>query len=188
MALSQDIFPYQSFQTLVKYYSERQLSYDSDALNAAAGLLRMLSGRLGSTMFQGLPRHGLDAYLLFFIRSGKSEQKRNAHFPSYSWAGWKGPVQWFQHASFHISSPFNEPVAWTRESAWIRWFKLRPNGLACSISNLPEIVSESSHLQSAARTRLKTEIPSIRRDVEQAVLKIKDPKLEHRYQYPLLFS
>ena len=186
MALSPKYPPHDSFDDLIMYYSQRELSYDSDALNAAAGLLRMLTGRLGCEMIQGLPTFGLDAYLLFVTTHDKSIPKRRVQFASYSWAGWKGRVDWFEHAYVYFKSPLKEPPGWVRERAWISWTELRPNGIACSISNLPEIMSDSSLLKSAARTRLETEIPSIRRDVEQVVLKITDANLARRYQYPLL--
>ena len=168
------------------YYSKLELSYGGDALNAAAGLLRMLSGRLGCEMFQGLPKLDLDAYLLFYTVKGTSKPKRNAQFPSYSWAGWKARVRWFEHARADPLSRLGNPTGFAQERAWIKWLELGLNGLACSISNLPEIVSDRPQLDSTACTRLKEEIPSIRRDVEQVVLKVEDAKPAHGYQYPLL--
>ena len=108
-------------------------------------------------------------------------------FASYSWAGWKGRVDWFEHVqSVGSLSPLQEPIVWAREYAWISWFELGPNGSACSILDLPEAIPDKSHLKLAARTRLKKEIPSVRRDVEQAVLEIKYTELTDRYPYPLL--
>jgi hypothetical protein len=186
MALSPKNPPHASFQILIMYYSKLELSYGGDALNAAAGLLRMLTGRLGCEMFQGLPKLGLDAYLLFYIVKGTSKPKRNAQFPSYSWAGWKARVRWFEHARADPLFRLGNPTGFAQERAWIKWLELGLNGLACSISNLPEIVSDRPHLDATACIRLIMEIPSIRHDVEKTVLKVEDAKLARRYQYPLL--
>ena len=185
-ALSRDHPPYLSFQILIEYYSKRKLSYEHDTINAVAGLLRMLSDRLGCKMIQGLPTSGLDAHLLFLTPQDPSRDKRRVQFASYSWAGWKGRVQFLEHVSAHFFSPLDEPTGWARECAWISWSTLTPNGAACSISDLPDTAPDKSHLKSAARTRLIEEIPSIQPDVEKAISQVEFTKLVHRYQYPLL--
>lgn len=188
LALSQDYPPHGSFRNLVMYYSERNLSYESDALNAAAGLLRMLATRMKSEFIQGLPKVGLDACLLFYMTGDTSTRKRRPQFPSYSWAGWKDRVDWFEHSFFGFSEPFNDgdPKLWVPEHAWISWYELSPDGTAGTISDPQEIVSDKSTLKSVARSRLIKEIPSVEQDVEETAVTIDASKLADRHQYPFL--
>ena len=77
---------FQEFSIMLTYYLVRKLSFQSDILRAAQGLLRKFSALSGLQCFEGLPPP-LDRSLLF----GKSSQVfgRREGFPSYSWTGWK---------------------------------------------------------------------------------------------------
>ena len=184
--MSQDDPPHTSFTDLIMYYSERELSYGSDALKAAAGLLRMLAARFKWEAFQGLPKRGFDAYLQFYPTGAISKRKRRAQFPSYSWAGWTGRVDWFNYSSPFSSDDYGEPTSWVRERTWIDWYELGPDGKACSISDLPEIASDRSTLKPAARSRLQREIPSVQQNVEASAVLIDTSDLSKRRLYPFL--
>jgi hypothetical protein len=73
-------------------YSGRKLTHESDILNPIAGLLCRLSVRMKCQLFQGLPTAAFDKYIIF--RRGSSLLKRRPKFPSYSWTGWIGTVEW----------------------------------------------------------------------------------------------
>jgi hypothetical protein len=78
---------------LVQDYTKRHLSYSSDALNAFSGLLELFKHRFDGSIISGLPSSILDAALLWV--SLEKHPTRNAHFPSWSWAGWIGQVQYW---------------------------------------------------------------------------------------------
>jgi hypothetical protein len=78
---------------LVRDYTKRRLSYSSDALNAFSGLLELFKHRFDGKIISGLPSSILDEALLWV--SVEKHPTRNAHFPSWSWAGWIGPVQYW---------------------------------------------------------------------------------------------
>ncbi|OCK76480.1 hypothetical protein K432DRAFT_281197, partial [Lepidopterella palustris CBS 459.81] len=79
---SLDSDPEFSYAVLVSYYARRELSHQSDALAAFAGILRVLQPALGPAL-SGLPI-GLFDWALLFLAYG---QPRHG-FPSYTWAGW----------------------------------------------------------------------------------------------------
>ncbi|MCJ1334478.1 hypothetical protein MMC10_011190 [Thelotrema lepadinum] len=73
----------------IEQYTHRQLSFQSDILNAFAGL-----GQIFATCFQCRPFFGLPEALLdlaLFWRPTRQLKRRN-EFPSWSWAGWIGQV------------------------------------------------------------------------------------------------
>lgn len=84
--------PYQMYQEFVSEYSERDLTKDSDAINALTGVLRRFSARVNSRLLYGLPTAVFDLSLLW--QNERCFLQRRAGFPSYSWAGWKGQVSW----------------------------------------------------------------------------------------------
>jgi hypothetical protein len=90
------------YQLLVNAYSERQLSFKSDILNAFSGLCQAL-GALGNESFHwGLPVSHFDEALCWWLRAGGrrnyavcDQHKDGAAptsvpFPSWSWAAWHG--------------------------------------------------------------------------------------------------
>ncbi|KAL6704783.1 hypothetical protein ACN47E_007587 [Coniothyrium glycines] len=87
--------------TLLNNYLGRQLSYDTDILNAFSGVLNAEGATIGPSIF-GLPYKILaralfwDLNNLSFIHAGQSNfkssefsMKRRPFFPSWSWTGWK---------------------------------------------------------------------------------------------------
>jgi hypothetical protein len=88
--------------------------------------------------FQGIPTLNIDAYLLFFPTSTVSTRRRRPQLPSYSWAGWKGRVDWFHYSIFIFTKSFNdgEPVDWVRSRTWISWYEPSLDGTTCSILDI----------------------------------------------------
>jgi hypothetical protein len=78
---------------LVRDYTKRHLSYSSDALNAFAGLLELFKHRFEGKIISGLPSSILDQALLWILVD--DYPTRNSNFPSWSWAGWIGPVRYW---------------------------------------------------------------------------------------------
>lgn len=97
---------FQKFTNLVRQYTKRTLTFDSDILNAFTGIAHQLSAsNLLTYNFAGLPyvpwvdavsREKLVSLALsceIVLEEGESE--RRPGFPSWTWAGWKGVAYWF---------------------------------------------------------------------------------------------
>lgn len=95
----------ENFTDLVEKYTRRTLTFDSDILNAFAGIAHQLSTCDPPTYsFAGLPYVpwvdaisrekliGLTLDFDTFAVNGVPE--RRPGFPSWTWAGWKGSVYW----------------------------------------------------------------------------------------------
>jgi hypothetical protein len=81
-------------------YSSRQLSYESDAINAMTGILNRISIAMGCRFLHGLPTEAFDISLMFVP---KLFQRRHG-FPSYSWAGWKG-TKYVEPLNMYLTDP-----------------------------------------------------------------------------------
>ena len=87
---------------LVHTYTQRKLSYPSDILNAFCGISAAIERLCGGTFICGLPKAILDLALLW-TPSGPMTRRssnildssqRETKFPTWSWAGWLGPVSY----------------------------------------------------------------------------------------------
>jgi hypothetical protein len=86
--------PHRSFTGVRKYshlvtsYHDRQLSYESDALNAFTGVLTALGKELKTSFIWGLPESAFDDTLLWRSPIQMANLRRE-QFPSWTWLGWK---------------------------------------------------------------------------------------------------
>jgi hypothetical protein len=74
---------------LAEEYYTRELSFDSDAANAIAGLLAFMSQITPGGFFHGLPEMFFDVFLLWDV-TGNSQRLDCDSIPSWSYLGWKG--------------------------------------------------------------------------------------------------
>ncbi|PVH95302.1 HET-domain-containing protein, partial [Periconia macrospinosa] len=90
-----------SYQRIVKSFTARELTFPSDVLDAFSGIALRMRPLFRSGFLYGLPQSELDYCLLWepgghirrrCIDAGKEEPK--PIFPSWSWAGWIGPVRY----------------------------------------------------------------------------------------------
>ena len=79
------------YEMLVSDYSARNLSYDSDALNAVHALLMVLERHTDSSFLVGMPVYHLLDHFALWTPTTLSCRRANG-FPSWSWVGWKGRV------------------------------------------------------------------------------------------------
>lgn len=79
------------YASIVHEYSQRELSYDTDVINAFSGVCATLGHFLNSSSVGGLLECVLDVCLLW-VPGKNNTHTRNINFPSWSWAGWKGEV------------------------------------------------------------------------------------------------
>jgi hypothetical protein len=91
-----------SYATLIKAYSQRELTHDTDILDACTGVLSIIQKREQSEFFFGLRTRYFGNDLLFNILSagprrfpdqGESQTGSKARFPTWSWTSWKGLIE-----------------------------------------------------------------------------------------------
>lgn len=96
-----------SFWSLLESFTSRSLTYDGDALNAMAGILKSLEQEYGRSIW-GAPATLFSPGLSWTMNHMGS--KRCNMFPSWSWAGWKShPSSCVRFVNTQSSSMSLEP-------------------------------------------------------------------------------
>ena len=109
------------YKTFVENFTQRDIRYANDLMNAFAGISRILEHRFRSTLCFGIPQTALDFLLLW--QPDQYQQRRTlkidgiSHpiFPSWSWAGWIGKI------AYTFTFPFknNRPrITWGYGGPW----------------------------------------------------------------------
>ncbi|RDL41475.1 uncharacterized protein BP5553_01454 [Venustampulla echinocandica] len=78
------------YDSLLEQYSGRDLSHDSDAIEAFGAILQKFRQKSGSEIFYGIPIAIMPWALMWQEESYCN--RRRQEFPSWSWAGWQGPL------------------------------------------------------------------------------------------------
>lgn len=86
-------FTFNQYATFVANYTQRELSFQEDAMNACQGLLNTFTRSCGVSFIWGLPRKDFLRALLW-EKSEEHKVRRRASFPSWSWAGWQGKTSY----------------------------------------------------------------------------------------------
>jgi hypothetical protein len=138
-----DISAESAYQIILLYYSSRQLTKDSDAINAISALLKPLAIRMKAPLLEGLPTSSFDMSILFFRR--RNTLRRRREFPSYSWAGWAGQIMWgmqFYEWPEDEGIPEYEPKGpqlgikdWLNQKTWIVWYQTSDHGIPSLVWN-----------------------------------------------------
>jgi len=142
--------PFGQYFNHLRDYTERNLTFDSDSINAFRGFMRHFFHQpdLGLSQFYGLPfdaSNGAEMKRTFVFsltwyhdvrNSGEKAQnqlspRRREQFPSWSWAGWEGgiDIKWLDPIGFEtqfLDIFFVEPGLVTRDfqdyaSKWNVW-------------------------------------------------------------------
>lgn len=84
------------YASLVEQYSQRQLSNPNDILNAFLGIVAVLRHNWGTTFTCGIPSSLFHDALLWFPACDCLVRRKSGErtFPSWSWTGWQGGVQY----------------------------------------------------------------------------------------------
>ena len=88
----------QQWITLAVVYNKRQLTYDSDIMNAFAGIESVLAKSFPGGFSCGIPLYFFDACLLWqpispmTRRYPETNNEMIKTLPSWSWVGWRGPI------------------------------------------------------------------------------------------------
>lgn len=97
-----------SYVNLVEDYTPRKLSFSADILNAFTGCMSELEFTFRGTFLYGLPDTELDSAILWqphgMIRRRIDPKTNVPLFPSWSWAGWEGPVGYYSKNNARIAS------------------------------------------------------------------------------------
>ncbi|KAK8108632.1 hypothetical protein PG984_014433 [Apiospora sp. TS-2023a] len=124
------------FHKLLEVYTAKQLSQASDSINGFAGVLKVFSRHDPAfQIIQGLPILNVSAvpdtstdnaktlmacqkasllYELCWCHDPsrmKESPERRGHFPSWSWAGWKGQASWLNSGMWLRDNSINESVS-----------------------------------------------------------------------------
>jgi hypothetical protein len=112
------------WEQVIRDYSRRCLTYDSDGLNAVAGVLEHLAKGMEDGFICGLPVSILfESGLLWYSASSlrrRSPTPSGAFFPSWSWVGWVGEVRY---------EPFEESSAIVESRVIFEWWIEHPHGI-----------------------------------------------------------
>ncbi|KAH7071132.1 heterokaryon incompatibility protein-domain-containing protein, partial [Paraphoma chrysanthemicola] len=80
---------------LTEAYTPRQLSSQTDALNAVQGVLGVLGQVCQTEFIYALPENIFDLALLWAsARHCHIKRRKGVNFPSWSWLGWIGPISY----------------------------------------------------------------------------------------------
>jgi len=111
------------YDSLLSIYLRREMTFDSDALPAFSGVLKVLSKALGS-FHHGLPKNHFGRSLLWGA-SHRGIFQRRADFPSWSWAGWHWTFDYFNADRSNVGVyGYDMP----KETVPIQFFTFDPDG------------------------------------------------------------
>ncbi|KAH8681658.1 hypothetical protein BX600DRAFT_447091, partial [Xylariales sp. PMI_506] len=110
--------PCVDYHQVIYEYSLRGLTDQRDALRAMRGLSRRFSQSWRCRFLEGMPTAAFDIFMVF--RGGDLPLHRRSSHPSYSWAGWRGPLL----PEFTCGTQL-----WLDQATWIVWYKRSPNNV-----------------------------------------------------------
>jgi hypothetical protein len=103
-----------TFARAVGQYSERELTYPGDILNAFSGISKILEREMKTKVYYGLPVSSFDVALLWADWFPSQYFARRLGFPSWSWTGWCGRISMTHDLSHDISN--------SKVHKWIQWY------------------------------------------------------------------
>ncbi|KAJ9608988.1 hypothetical protein H2200_006759 [Cladophialophora chaetospira] len=83
--------PFVQFTSAVELYTRRELTNGNDILNAFEGMQLVLEKRIGDRVYYGALESMMDPSILW---ESTKRLTRRPGFPSWSWSGWTGEIQW----------------------------------------------------------------------------------------------
>ncbi|ERF70265.1 hypothetical protein EPUS_09424 [Endocarpon pusillum Z07020] len=84
----------QSYCDAVQQYTARILTYESDILNAFAGVGKMIAGIQETKLVYGLPEKHFSQALFWQSLAFAQRRESTPQIPSWSWAAWTGRVKY----------------------------------------------------------------------------------------------
>ena len=183
----------------VEEYTARCLTFEKDILDAFAGLSRSHETIMESAMIWGLPERFFDMAMLWFRGKGclkrrtcrpeKSqaggENDNYQPFPSWSWAGWVGPILC---SASDLPDPNRDPQEEHIRSI-VKWYRLNRTGEGLS-SNAKGFSAPTSSTDTFERITQAHEDPNNKHEVTLEEIHISDEENtdRHRLDLPLQTS
>jgi len=99
---------------MIDSFTRRKLSYQSDVLNAFAGIADMFAHGCGSELCYGLIKSAMTYSMFWHPVQPFNFDARRTGFPSWSWCGWIGEVT-AHEGTLQIAN-------WTAKYSWIDWY------------------------------------------------------------------
>ncbi|KAF2129553.1 hypothetical protein P153DRAFT_21496 [Dothidotthia symphoricarpi CBS 119687] len=132
----QNVTNFEVYSKAVEEYTTRDMALQEDALKALTGVLSYLQTSFRGSFLYGLPDTEIDQALLWRPRDNAIRRKDRTGrylFPSWSWAGWIGSVEFEQNLAisrvkwknphtgkFFSTESFRRPDSDSIDSCWYR--------------------------------------------------------------------
>ncbi|KAK0736623.1 heterokaryon incompatibility protein-domain-containing protein [Apiosordaria backusii] len=81
---------WKTYRDAVNMYTKREMTWQSDAINAFQGVTDLISQRVNTAFWYGMPEFAFDQALLWYPREPLIRRTHPGASPTWSWAGWKG--------------------------------------------------------------------------------------------------
>lgn len=158
--------PFVQFTSAVELYTRRELTNPKDILNAFDGVSLVLEKRIGSKIYYGALETMMDASLLW---ESTKRLIRRPGFPSWSWSGWLGEIQW----------KFTEPAR-----SWIEWHVDQNTGLLPfpiqAEERIQPPIKQPASLGPMTRHNMTSSIPLLHFRTVTAKYNLTSPALIHK--------
>ncbi|KAJ3524033.1 hypothetical protein NM208_g12212 [Fusarium decemcellulare] len=153
---------FNAYKILLETYSQRNLSFKSDILNAFAGMFAVLEGHFQSITFHGLPSTVFSHALLWTpaarlprrgtqlpTYSSMVPGSPDAQFPSWSWAGWDGPVEYrlFERVDSEVFLPTPSVTVYETINGPISDTVDKGKGLGKSAPSISDVSGETKDIR-----------------------------------------
>ncbi|KAK3311960.1 heterokaryon incompatibility protein-domain-containing protein [Apodospora peruviana] len=104
---------WRAYANAVSMYTKRQMTWQSDALNAFTGVGDLVAQGVNTTFWFGLPEFAFDQALLWYPQT--QLVRRDLNIPTWSWAAWQGHSS-YRGRGWHnaITFPSFNCVKWLR--------------------------------------------------------------------------
>ncbi len=158
--------PFVQFTSAVELYTRRELTNPNDILNAFEGVQLVLEKRIGAKIYYGALETRMDSSLLW---ESTKRLLRRPGFPSWSWSGWIGEIQW----------KFTEPA-----QSWIEWHADQDVGIHSfprqDYERIPPPLERRGNAGPVSRHNLSTKSPLLHFRTITARFELTSPSLIHR--------
>ncbi|KAL2408068.1 hypothetical protein ABEF95_014608 [Exophiala dermatitidis] len=158
--------PFVQFTSAVELYTRRELTNPNDILNAFEGVQLVLEKRIGAKIYYGALETMMDSSLIW---ESTKRLYRRPGFPSWSWSGWIGEVQW----------KYTEPA-----QSWIKWHADQDVGIhpfpQQEYTRIPPPLPRPENRRPVSRHNLSTSFPLLHFRTVTAVFQLTSPALIHK--------
>ena len=158
--------PFVQFTSAVELYTRRELTNPIDILNAFEGMQLVLEKRIGDRIYYGALETMIDPSILW---ESTKRLFRRPGFPSWSWSGWIGEIQW----------KYTEVAR-----SWIEWHADQAMGVHSfskqAYERIAPPIPRPEHPGPISRHHLSSQLPLLHFRTVTAQFKLIAPSLIHK--------